>query len=72
MAESIKREIVLPDFHINLVRLHRRGPLYASVSDLIGYLYKAAADPQQDSTSAFAFKCLAETLEEVQEEKENS
>ena len=60
-------QIFLPDFHIDLVRRRRRGPMYASVPDLIGWLYKAASDPQQDPTSADAYKFLAEALEKVVE-----
>lgn len=55
--------IVLPDFHLDLIKHRRRGPVYASVPDLIGLLYKAAADPQQHPVAAEAFKHLAEAFE---------
>lgn len=55
--------IILPNFHLDLLRYNRTGTLYVSVSDVIGLLYKGAAEAGQDSVVAEAFTHLAEAFE---------
>lgn len=56
--------IVLPE-PPDIRAVRRKGNVYVNVYDLVAYFYKAAADPEQNKTSAETFRMLAEELEEV-------
>jgi hypothetical protein len=57
--------IVLPESPLIRAVKRRREGIFLNVNDLISYLYKAAADYEQEPIAASAFRMLAEELEDT-------